>query len=150
LLIREELRKFEDDYGVLPLPKYDEAQSEYYTLVDGGADILTVPSNAVNTELIGAVVEIMSAFSYNEFVPTYMNVALEQKGTRDEESIKMLRSILDSRVIDFGYLYDTGSGWVINLNAITKKPDAIISSVEKKKSSIDKYYTKIITQFNEN
>lgn len=150
LLIREELRKFEDDYGVLPLPKYDEAQSEYYTLVDGGADILTVPSNAVNTELIGAVVEIMSAFSYNEFVPTYMNVALEQKGTRDEESIKMLRSILDSRVIDFGYLYDTGSGWVMNLNAITKKPDAIISSVEKKKSSIDKYYTKIITQFNEN
>jgi len=38
----------------------------------------------------------------------------------------------------------------MNLNAITKKPDAITSSVEKKKSSIDKYYTKIITQFNEN
>ena len=76
-----------------------------------------------------------------------MNIGLEQKGTRDEESITMLRSILDSRVIDFGYLYDTGSGWCMNLNAIIKKPDAIASAVEKKTKSVNKYYEKIIEQF---
>ncbi|MGM9625829.1 MAG: hypothetical protein ACI3XM_08990 [Eubacteriales bacterium] len=146
-LINDELRSCNDHYGVLPLPKYDESQAEYYTLVDGGADILTVPITVGNPELVGAAVEIMSAFSYDEVVPTYMNIGLEQKGTRDEESIRMLRQILDSRVIDFGYLYDTGRGWVMKLNQILKKPDAIASSVEKQKKSVDKYYTGIIETF---
>ena len=147
VLTNETLRAFDDPYGVLPLPKYDESQSEYYTLVDGGADILTIPATLTNPEMLGAAVEVMSCYSYNYNTPTFMNIGLEQKGTRDEESITMLRSILDSRVIDFGYLYDTGSGWCMNLNAIIKKPDAIASAVEKKTKSIDKYYEKIIDQF---
>ncbi|MCR5262931.1 MAG: hypothetical protein K6D94_03580 [Clostridiales bacterium] len=147
VLTNELLRAFDDPYGVLPLPKYDESQSEYYTLVDGGADILTIPATLSNPEMLGAAVEVMSCYSYNYNTPAFMNIGLEQKGTRDEESITMLRSILDSRVIDFGYLYDTGSGWCMNLNAIIKKPDAIASAVEKKTKSVNKYYEKIIEQF---
>lgn len=38
-LLREDfgLRNMSDEFGVLPLPKYDEKQEEYYTVVDGGA-----------------------------------------------------------------------------------------------------------------
>lgn len=112
-LLRDELRAFEDDYGVLPLPKYDEDQEEYYTLVDGGANIMVFPSNASEDkrELLGAVTEAMSAATYNDVTPKYCSIALEQKGARDDESMAMIRMILDSRVIDFGYLYDGFSGW---------------------------------------
>ena len=147
ILTDELLRAFDDPYGVLPLPKYDESQGEYYTLVDGGADILTIPATLSNPEMLGAAVEVMSCYSYNYNIPAFMDIGLEQKGTRDEESITMLRNILDSRVIDFGYLYDSGSGWVMSLNGIIKKPDAIASAVEKKMKSVDKYYQKIIEQF---
>lgn len=143
MLLSDELRSCEDEYGVLPLPKYDEAQAEYYTLVDGGADILTVPATAQNPEMIGAVVEVMSAYSYNYVVPTYINIGLEQKGTRDEESVQMLHQILDSRVIDFGYLYDTGSGWCMKLNDIVKTPDKIASRIKANKTNVNKYYAKL-------
>lgn len=147
-LLASELRSCESEYGVLPLPKYDEAQTEYYTLVDGGADILTVPTTAGNLEMIGAAVEIMSAYSYHHVTSTYINVGLEQKGTRDEESVRMLRLILDSRVIDFGYLYDTGSGWCFKIDTIIKKKDSIASQIERQKKGVDRYFTRLLTDFN--
>lgn len=147
VLLSDELRNCEYEYGVLPLPKYDEAQTEYYTLVDGGADILTVPATAQSLEMIGAAVEVMSAYSYNYVVPTYIDIGLEQKGTRDEESVKMLRQILDSRVIDFGYLYDTASGWCMKLDEIMKKKDSIASKITSNMKKIDKYYEKLFDTF---
>lgn len=104
----EEFRSFEDHYGVLPIPKYDEAQKDYHTVVDGGANIMVVPASAPTDsyELIGAITESLSAASYLDLTPVYCGIALEQKGTRDDDSIEILRMILDSRVIDFAYLYD--------------------------------------------
>lgn len=145
-LLRDELRAFEDDYGVLPLPKYDEDQEEYYTLVDGGANIMVFPSNASEDkrELLGAVTEAMSAATYNDVTPKYCSIALEQKGARDDESMAMIRMILDSRVIDFGYLYDGFKGWTMKLPAMVKDAGSITSQIESNKSAVIDYYTGVI------
>lgn len=145
-LLREDfgLRNMSDEFGVLPLPKYDEKQEEYYTVVDGGASVMVVPANHDNTGMVGAVVEAMSAMSYTDVIPKYIGMAVEQKGTRDEESIKIMREILDSRVIDFAYLYDGSKGWVMSLPAIIKNETAISSTIEKKKSAMDSYYNSVI------
>ncbi len=145
-LLREDfgLRNMSDEFGVLPLPKYDEKQKEYYTVVDGGASVMVVPANHDNTGMVGAVVEAMSAMSYTDVIPKYIGMAVEQKGTRDEESIKIMREILDSRVMDFAYLYDGFKGWVMNLTEIIKNESAISSTIEKKKSAMDSYYNSVI------
>ena len=145
-LLRDELRAFEDDYGVLPLPKYDEDQEEYYTLVDGGANIMVFPSNASEDkrELLGAVTEAMSAATYNDVTPKYCSIALEQKGARDDESMAMIRMILDSRVIDFGYLYDGFKGWTMKLPAMVKDAGSFSSQIESNKSAVIDYYTGVI------
>ena len=140
----DEMRSFNDEFGVLPMPKYDEKQADYYTVVDGGADILTVPATAQNTDMIGAVVEAMSAISYNEVMPAYINMALEQKGTRDEDSIEMLRMILDSRVIDFSYLYDCSKGWVMKLPTIIKNAESISSTIASNQSAMETYWDETI------
>ena len=140
-----EMRSFNDDFGVLPMPKYDEKQKDYYTVVDGGADILTVPATAQNTDMIGAAVEALSALSYKEVLPAYINMALEQKGTRDEESIEMLRSILDSRVIDFSYLYDCGKGWIGKLPKIIVNAESISSTIASNQSAMETYWNDTIT-----
>ena len=70
---------------------------------------MVVPANHDNTGMVGAVVEAMSAMSYTDVIPKYIGMAVEQKGTRDEESIKIMREILDSRVMDFAYLYAPAS-----------------------------------------
>ena len=145
-LITEDMRKFTDDYGVLPLPKYDEDQDDYYTLVDGGANIMVFPADAneEKRELIGAVTEAMSAATYRDITPKYCSLALEQKGARDDESMAMIRMILDSRVIDFGYLFDGSSGWTMKLPNMVKDAGSIASQIESNKSAVIDYYTSVI------
>ena len=150
-LVREDfgMRNMADEFGVLPLPKYDEAQAEYYTVVDGGSDIMVVPATVTNTELVGAIVEAMSAASYNDVIPAYIGQAIEQKGTRDEESIMIMREILDSRVIDFAYLYDGFSGWVMKLPSIIKNQSAIVSSIENQMNAMEAYYQEVVDTMSE-
>jgi len=146
-LLLDEVRNFQDEFGVLPLPKYDDAQKEYYTCVDGGADVLTVPVIATEEQckIIGAVVEALSCLSYNDVTPTYCGVGLEVKGTRDEDSMEMVRIVLDSRVIDFSYLYDGFSGWVMRLPDMIKNPNKIASIIERNRKAVDKYFEKLIS-----
>ncbi len=145
-LLLGQMREMEDEFGVLPMPKYDENQKEHYTLIDGGADIMTIPATATNLELIGAVVEVCSAESYHGLMPIFMNLAMEQKGTRDEESISMLRYVLDSRVVDFAYLYDGTKGFTFKLNSLIKNPEKMVSTLEKTIKSVDKYYVGLIEE----
>ena len=107
---------------------------------------MVVPASAPTDsyELIGAITESLSAASYLDLTPVYCGIALEQKGTRDDDSIEILRMILDSRVIDFAYLYDGFKGWVMNLTEIIKNESAISSTIEKKKSAMDSYYNSVI------
>jgi hypothetical protein len=143
-----DLRAMEDSFGVLPMPKYDENQSEYYTVIDGGADIMTIPKTITKPDMIGAVVEAMSADSYYDVIPVYSGLALEQKGVRDEESIAMLRNILDSRVIDFGYLYDGTSGYAFKLPNILKNPGKMKSTIDSQQKAVNKHYEKVLDALN--
>lgn len=86
----------------------------------------------------------MSAASYNDVIPAYIGQAIEQKGTRDEESIMIMREILDSRIIDFAYLYDGSSGWVMKLPAIIKNQSAIVSSIENQMNAMEAYYQEVV------
>ena len=150
-LVVDEMRSLKNEYGVLPLPKYDEAQEEYYTVVDGGANIMFIPTTTSDKqrEIVGALVESMSALSYRDVIPTYCGIALEQKGTRDEESVKMLRKILDSRVIDFAYLYDGFSGWVMKLTGLVSDSSSIASKIAADKSTVEEYYKGVVSYLTE-
>ncbi len=145
-----DMRNMADEFGVLPIPKYDAEQEEYYTVVDGGADIMVIPTTVSNIEFVGAIVEAMSAASYNDVIPVYMGQAIEQKGARDEESIKILREILDSRVIDFAYLYDGFKGWAMKLPGLILSPDTIASSIDSQLPAVTDYYEGVVELMTEN
>ena len=54
------------DTGILPLPKYDELQDEYYTMTQyTHAHSFVVPLTAQKTEMIGFLIEALSAASRN-------------------------------------------------------------------------------------
>ena len=152
MLVGESFRKFEDNYGVLPFPKYDETQSEYDTIVDGGANILSLQKNIPDesAKMVGALVEALSAESHNSVVPKLCDIALEQKGVRDDESAEMLRLALDNRVMNFGFLYDCSKGWVMKLPKILENPSAVTSTVASFKDMVTEYYTGVVNFLTEN
>ena len=145
--VYRQLRDYENSYGVVPLPKWDEAQSEYYSVCDAGANVMVIPVTAQNIEMIGAVVEALSAYSWRSVMPTYCDIVLNRKSARDPESAEMMELILDSRVIDFAYLYDGWTGWVLKLAGMTAQEGSFASVYEKNEKAMQNYYDKVLKLF---
>lgn len=97
------LRDMEADFGLVPLPKYDENQKEYKTrTVDGW--IYNVPSvTDVDLKMVGTVIDALGAEAANYVKPAYFEQALQYKYIREtdkEITLKMLNLIFDSATID--------------------------------------------------
>ena len=116
----EKLRNFEDDYGLLPIPKYDENQQNYHTMASGDHNVLAVPKTCTDTEFVGTCIEALSAESYKQVIPTLYETALKTRYLRDNESKAVLDLIIEGRVYDFGYIYGGFSGFGFMLGDLMK------------------------------
>jgi hypothetical protein len=142
-------RDFEHDYGIIPYPKWNEEQAAYYSMADGNFSIIAAPVTVSNTDMLGAVVHALGAYSWKNVIPNYYDIALKVKGTRDEESVAILDMILDSRVIDFAYLYDAWKGYVFTFQEFTYKNNKkeFSSMFESKLKAATKSYEDVLALF---
>lgn len=144
-----ELRDFETDYGIIPYPKWDEVQDSYYTMVDGGHEALAIPASVQDTEFVGKIIEVLCAESWKRVVPTYYDIVLKTKGSRDEQSVAMLDRIFEKRVFDFGYVYGVfGAAFWVQFLIYDKSAD-IASYYEKNHKSYDKRMEQVFEYFDE-
>ncbi|MBO5220000.1 MAG: hypothetical protein J6C52_11245 [Clostridia bacterium] len=105
-----ELRDMEADFGILPMPKFDEAQDRYYSqLSDWWADLFCVPVTMENEELTADVLNAMGYYSKQYLYPEIVNRAVVDKVTRDDDSAEMMQIIADSIVFDMYYIYTFGN-----------------------------------------
>jgi len=142
------MRDLNDDYAILPYPKWDESQKDYYTNVDGGHQVMAVPVTVADTEKVGTIIEALCAESYKTVLPAYYDVALKLKGTRDDESIEMLDRIVSSRVFDFGFIYDNwlGAGFMMQDMMLNQSAD-FASYWASKESAVMAHYDSVIEYF---
>ena len=104
----EGLRGMDTDFGILPFPKYDEAQQNYLSLVNASiGSALSVPSTA-DPEVSGAVLDAMAYESRYTLLPAYYEVMLKNKVSRDSDSEEMLNIIFGNKTYDIGGIYDFG------------------------------------------
>ncbi len=96
-LVFHEFRDMESEFGIVPLPKYDEAQERYYSPVDAVAPMLGIPSVVNSMEKTGLILEAMAMVSHVKVVPEYQEMLLKRKYTRDNDSAEMLDLIATSR-----------------------------------------------------
>ncbi len=91
----------EDDYGIVPLPKWSEEQTQYYSMQDGYG--ISVPlACSTNMERVCVIKEAMAAESLNIVRPAYYENALKNRYVRDEISVEMLDIITNGNVADLG------------------------------------------------
>jgi len=130
------MRNSETDFGVVPWPKYNEQQDNYYHIaIPSATKVITVPVTQLETEMVGIILEAMAAESVNTLTPTYYDIALGQKYMRDEESIEMLDIILNSRYFDLAYAYEWAN-FVVDLRTIISTNSGTFASLLA--SSLDK------------
>ncbi len=105
MVTNQGLRSFEDEYGILPYPKYDEYQSDYVSHVYGEHACLAVPKTVKDIEYVGLITEALSAESWKTLTPTIYEIALKTRYLRDSESKEVLDILLENRYFDFGFVY---------------------------------------------
>jgi len=105
--VSEAMRDSDTDFGIVPLPKGDEEQENYYSQIATSTSAFYLPVSLQNKELVGAVCETLSYYSYLDLVPTYYEVALKSKYTRDEIDRQMLDYIRYGASTDFTFQYST-------------------------------------------
>ncbi|MFA6947859.1 MAG: hypothetical protein WCQ72_02655, partial [Eubacteriales bacterium] len=143
------LRDMENDYGVLPLPKYDENQSGYLTNVSGAATMIVIPVSVSNAERTGNLIDAMAAASYDMISPSLFDVIAGTKNVRDSESAEMVQLIVRNRVYDPVRMYGIeGNNFADDL--LAKKNADVASFFAKIETKAQSSLDKLITSFTEN
>ncbi len=136
------LRSMETDFGILPFPKYNEAQEDYMSIELG--EFLMVSFTASDTALCGTVAELLCAESRRRVLPVYVDKMLVSKAARDNESEDMVYLILDSVVYDFGVNlgYYTDLSYVLGFTLRTDTSD-FSSYVNSRIDRTNKHYSQV-------
>jgi hypothetical protein len=138
------LRDFDNEFGVLPAPKFDEAQQGYNSMIATWGTLLTViPMTATDSNRTTTILDLMSYQSYITLMEPYYDTYLTQKGARNVDSTEMLAIIRETRTLNVGNLF----GWTSDLQnslaakLITGKSDiasAVASAVNVISVNIEK------------
>ena len=104
------LRNMQDDYGMIPFPKYDVSQKEYYSYAWDQYISFSIPATNPNPDAAAAVLEAMASYSYRETVPIYLDIALKGKYMLDAKSRRMVDLIVDGFRIDSAWIYSRSTG----------------------------------------
>ncbi len=145
------MRNMEGDFGILPLPKYDDNQSRYYSYVHTwSAAAAVIPITAQKPEETALFMEAAAYLGQEMITPAYYDVTLKTKSARDEESQAMLDLIYENRWCDLGNLYNCGSVLTQMTTMITNGQNTFASMIEKKASAIEKELEEINEAFSEN
>ncbi len=99
----EKFRDMTDPYGMIPYPKLDEAQENYYALVHDSTTLFCIPVSVSDIEMPCAVLEAMCAENYRTVTPAYYEVALKVKYTQDDISSQIIDLLHDNVRTDFVY-----------------------------------------------
>ncbi|MBO4797596.1 MAG: hypothetical protein J5494_02320 [Candidatus Methanomethylophilaceae archaeon] len=103
----DQFREMEDDFGIVPNPKYDSSQESYFHRVSPHVSMFTIPATAQDLDKTGAVMEYMSWLSHYTVLPAYYEITVKQKRVRDEDAVAMLDIIRKTMVFEFGDVYDS-------------------------------------------
>jgi hypothetical protein len=143
------MRSMESDYGILPVPKYDEDQEDYSSLVWVHDDsVMGILDAAGDKDMVSLVVEAMSYHSWYDVYPKFYDTVIMGRSTRDEQSKEMLEIVFRTRLYDPGQFWDSGSGASGIQNKYLRLPETKQSNISSIWSSYESMVAKRFEEIN--
>ncbi len=136
----EYMRDMTDDYGIIPYPKYDESQENYFSYANDQFSVFVIPSPVPEskTPVIGAFLEAMCSVSKKTVLQSYFEIALKEKYSRDSESSAMLDIIVSGFKLDPAWMYSTNMQYLphnmIRTHIINKTSNIATTYASKEKA----------------
>lgn len=101
-------------FAILPMPKYDDNQTDYIASNAGAFDALAFPRTVASADLCGQVAEFMSYYGKEYVIPEYYDVKLKYKDNDVAKNIEMLDLIREKLIItpneSYGSIKPAGEG----------------------------------------
>ncbi len=116
-------RDMQAEFGVIPFPKWDEAQDQYYTLARNVYSSFVILQTCKKTDAVGAVMEALASENYRSTSPTYFETALKVKYSRDDDTSQMYDLIKSGLKFNFGFTFS-----VFTSNMANKFQDMITNN----------------------
>ena len=139
------LRNMESDFGVLPLPKYNEAQDEYIGILnDYFTTAITIPVTNGNVDMTGAVIEALGYYGQQYVTKAFIDVTITDKAIRDEDSTEMLNIIFDNMIVDLGVIYNWGNVYSMVTSLVSNNSTDYASLYASNESAINQALAKTI------
>ena len=114
-----QFRDMADDFGVLPMPKYDEEQETYgHYISNYVVTALVCPLTVKDRDFIGTVIETLSAFSTETVNAALFDTMLASKLVRDQESVEMLGICFATKCYDWAVDFSWGSSFASAYNNV--------------------------------
>lgn len=139
-----------DEYGLVPQPKYDTAQKDYMSFVNGAAAVVVVPKSVAADKLgfVGFAMGALSSSSYYMVTDTLYDKVAKAKNVRDQESAEMVDIIIRNRVFDFGYAHFYSKSFpcaVLFQTCLDGKNTSVASAIKRtKEATVKKEMDKIL------
>ena len=104
-VLTEYATNMEDGYGVLPMPKYSEAQPNYYTQLHA-CELWGIPLDAKDPEMSSAVMTSMGYDSHEVVLVPHFEKLLKTRYVKDSESGYMIDTIYYNIYMNFDSIYN--------------------------------------------
>jgi len=141
------LRSMESDFGIIPYPKWDEAQADYTPFTAGNYHpVLSVPQTNQDLENTSIILEAMAYEGRKTISPAFYESLLKTKTARDNESAEMIDYIFGNLSYDVGVMYNFGGilgtfGYEMSTNLRAN----IVSTVEKNENKWQKAIDNLVS-----
>ena len=141
-------RDMEANYGIVPIPKSDESQTNYRNLRTF-TYVMSVPVTNTEPSKAGCIMDAMAYITYKDIMPYFYSGRVSQKSLRNDDSIEMLEIIRDSRYLDLGTAYGSFTDVSNSIaDVINQKSTDFVSLVAKIKPGIEEHLRKIMEAVN--
>ena len=143
------IKDYSDNYGILPMPKYDSASDTYYSPINiYSAGTLCLPYTAQNNERIADVLQAMGMVSRSIVMPEFYDTVLGLRFANDLQSSRMLDIIFQNRVYDIGMIWNFGdlrSILVLSGAALEVAENTVASNISGSYDQIKKGISNFLT-----
>ena len=146
------VRNMKDAFGVLPNPKYDEAQPDYYSFIHDQLTVLSIPftvSDDRAENIVAPFLEAMASESRETLIPQYYEVALKVKLIDAPDDAEMLDIISEGICVDFVWMCQGSDGYLKTLlrEGIKRGTPNIASNLAAKLKLAEKSLEKFTAKF---
>ncbi|MEG2118402.1 MAG: hypothetical protein RRY76_04275 [Clostridia bacterium] len=141
----------EANYGLLPIPKFNEAQENYHNIVSAVyASCFAIPTQVADPKGAAAVAEALAISSTDTVRKQYYEVLLKGRQIADADGEKALDLIFNNRVYEMGTIYIWGTLSSIVYDVVLSGSNTLESKLSTTEDQINEAIKATIDAFSNN